>query len=46
MTEGTFKHSSIAAAARMPVECIIGWIAHYTTGALFALALVLVVTPQ
>lgn len=46
MPEGTFRHSSIAAAARKPAECVIGWIAHYATGVVFALALVLLTSPQ
>jgi len=46
VTNGAFKHASIAAAARKPAECTIGWIAHYTIGVLFALALVALVTPQ
>lgn len=45
-TNGAFKHPSIAAAARKPAECAIGWLAHYTIGVLFALALVALVTPQ
>jgi hypothetical protein len=39
MADGVFKHASIAAAARKPAECAVGWIAHYTIGVLFALAL-------
>jgi len=46
MTNGTFTHPSIAAAPRQPAECPIGWIAHYALGALFALALVALATPQ
>jgi hypothetical protein len=46
MTDGVFKHPSIAAAAQKPAECTIGWIAHYTIGALFACALVAMATPQ
>jgi hypothetical protein len=46
MTDGIFKHPSIAAAARKPAECAVGWIAHYAIGALFALALVALATPQ
>jgi hypothetical protein len=44
MTDGTFTHSSIAAAARKPAECATGWFAHYLIGVLFALGLV-AVTP-
>ena len=46
MTDGVFKHPSIAAAAQKPAECTIGWIAHYTIGVLFALALVSLATSQ
>jgi len=46
MAHGAFTHPSIAAAAQQPGECPIGWIAHYTVGALFALALVAWVSPQ
>ncbi len=40
MPAGTFKHASIAAAAPKTLECAIGATAHYTIGAVFALALV------
>lgn len=46
MVNGTFKHSSIAAAVQKPAECAIGGLAHYTIGVLFALALVALATPQ
>jgi hypothetical protein len=46
MTDGIFRHPSIVAAARKPAECAVGWIAHYAIGALFALALVALATPQ
>ena len=46
MPEGIFRHSSIAAAPHKPAECAVGWIAHYAIGAIFALALVLLATPQ
>src|SRR5712691_8090380 len=46
MTNGAFKHPSIAAAPQRPAECTTGWIAHYTIGALFAVALVALATPQ
>lgn len=46
MIDGVFKHPSIAAAAQKPAECTIGWIAHYTIGVLFALALGALATPQ
>ena len=46
MVNGAFTHPSIAAAAQQPAECPIGWIAHYTIGVLFAVALVALATPQ
>ncbi|QQS55681.1 MAG: DUF2938 domain-containing protein [Candidatus Competibacteraceae bacterium] len=46
MTNGSIKHQSITAAAQKPAECTIGWVAHYTIGALFALALVALATPK
>jgi hypothetical protein len=46
MTNGTFKHPSIMAAAQKSAECTIGWIAHYTIGALFAIAFVVLATPE
>ncbi|HTQ73475.1 MAG TPA: DUF2938 domain-containing protein [Burkholderiales bacterium] len=46
MTGGVFTHPSIAAAARKPGECAVGWIAHYAIGGVFALALVALTTPR
>jgi len=46
MTDGIFKHPSIAADGQKPAECTIGWIAHYAIGVLFALALVALTTPR
>lgn len=46
MPGGVFKHNSIAAAPQKPAECVIGWIAHFAIGVLFALALVALVTPR
>lgn len=46
MPEGTFRHGSIAAAEKKPAECVVGWIAHYATGIVFALALVLLASPN
>ena len=40
MPGGTFRHASIARARQMPSECLVGWIAHYTIGVVFALAFV------
>jgi hypothetical protein len=41
MPGGTFRHTSIAAAAQKPFECTVGWIAHYAIGVVFALVFVL-----
>jgi hypothetical protein len=46
MPDGIFRHPGIAAAARKPAECAVGWIAHYAIGILFALALVALVTSR
>jgi hypothetical protein len=40
MPGGTFRHASITAAPRKPLECPVGWIAHYTIGVVFALVFV------
>lgn len=40
MPAGTFRHSSIAAAAPRKFECAVGAISHYTIGVVFASALV------
>lgn len=42
MLTGTFTHASIAAAPKRPVECAIGWTAHYLIGIAFAVMLVAV----
>jgi len=42
MPGGTFRHASIAAAPRKPLECTVGLIAHYTIGIVLALGLVFV----
>ena len=39
MTHGRFRHESIAAAAAVRGERLIGWIAHYLTGIAFATVL-------
>jgi Protein of unknown function (DUF2938) len=44
MPEGTFMHASIVNASRKRFECIVGWIAHYVIGAVYALALVALVS--
>jgi Protein of unknown function (DUF2938) len=41
MPGGVFRHSNITTAPEMPAECAVGWIAHYATGVVYAIALVL-----
>jgi hypothetical protein len=36
MPHGRFRHASIAAVAPVPGERLIGWVAHYATGVVFA----------
>jgi hypothetical protein len=43
MPEGTFKHSNIVTTPKKSTECIVGWIAHYMIGIMFALAFVALV---
>ena len=35
MPSGTFKHESINTASHKPLECLVGWTAHYTIGIVF-----------
>lgn len=44
MPGGTFRHASIAAAPRRPLECTVGSIAHYTIGVTLALVFVVLVS--
>ena len=37
---GTFRHASITVAPQKPFECTVGWIAHFTIGAVLALVFV------
>lgn len=46
MPDGIFRHQSITAAPPKSAECAVGWVAHYVTGVLYALLLVLLATPQ
>ena len=41
MLGGTLRHVSITDAAPKPLECPVGWIAHYSIGVVFALVFVL-----
>lgn len=40
MPEGIFRHANIVSAPQRRAECVVGWIAHYTLGVLFAIAFV------
>jgi hypothetical protein len=40
MPEGTLRHASITAAPEKPLECTVGWLAHYTIGVVFGLVFV------
>lgn len=40
MPQGTFTHVNIASASSKRAECVVGWVAHYTIGILFAIAFV------
>lgn len=44
MPAGTFRHASISAAPQKPSECVVGWVAHYTIGIVFALVFVLLIS--
>ena len=46
MPQGRFRHEHIGRAAEKPGECGLGWTLHYLIGALFALALVALVSSQ
>jgi hypothetical protein len=42
--QGTFRHTSIAAAPPQPLECAAGWLAHYSIGLVFAIGFVALVS--
>ena len=46
MPAGIVRHASISAAPQKPFECMVGWIAHYTIGVVFALVLVVLISPD
>jgi hypothetical protein len=46
MPSGTFWHASILRARHMPLECMVGWIAHYTIGAGLAVGFLFVVSRE
>ena len=43
MPDGTFRHANIVSTPRKSAECIVGWIAHYLIGIMFAIAFVAIV---
>jgi hypothetical protein len=42
MPEGTFRHENITASPQKPLECSVGWIAHYTIGIMFSIVFILI----
>lgn len=40
MPEGIFKHPNIASAPPKQSECVVGWIAHYMIGIMFAITFI------
>jgi uncharacterized membrane protein YagU involved in acid resistance len=40
MPGGTLRHASITVASQKSFECLVGWLAHYTIGVVFALVFV------
>ena len=46
MPAGTFRHASIARARPLPLECPIGWIAHYSIGVGLAAGFLLIVSDR
>ena len=44
MPGGTLRHTNITAAPRKPLECTVGWIAHYTIGVVLAIVFVVLAT--
>ena len=46
MPSGTLRHASIGAAEKKSFECVVGWMAHYSIGVVFALGFVLVASGE
>jgi hypothetical protein len=44
LPSGTVRHARITSSPEKRHECVLGWIAHYTIGVVFALVFVLLVT--
>jgi hypothetical protein len=40
MPDGIFRHPSIRVASQKSFECMVGWVAHYTVGVVFAVVFV------
>jgi Protein of unknown function (DUF2938) len=40
MSGGVLRHASITAAPQKPLECTVGWVAHYSIGVVFALGFI------
>lgn len=40
MPEGTFQHLNIVSTPQKRAECTVGWIAHYATGVILAIAFI------
>jgi uncharacterized membrane protein YagU involved in acid resistance len=40
MLRGTLRHASITTAPQQPLECAVGWMAHYAIGIVFALVFI------
>ncbi|MES3007284.1 MAG: DUF2938 domain-containing protein [Pseudomonadota bacterium] len=44
MPAGRFVHQSIGKASKKPGECVVGWVAHYMIGVVYAVALVMLMS--
>lgn len=44
MPGGALRHASIAAAPQQPLECTVGWVAHYSIGVVFGLVFVVFIS--
>jgi hypothetical protein len=40
MPQGVFRHAGIGAAAAKPLECLVGWVSHYSIGVSLALGFI------
>lgn len=46
MKTGVFRHTSIVQSEQQQAECVLGWLAHYLIGAVFAFTLVAILSPD